>query len=112
MTDIKNQKYISIGGTVGRVFQYSKGAAFELHYQDDKMQYPDRITVWGEGDKVAEGDRVEVHGYYSDGPETFTKRDGTEGHGVKRAINGPKIAKHEPAQPQQGWDANDPGSPF
>lgn len=108
MSDIKNAKYISVGGKVGKVFQYAKGTAIELHYQDDKMQYPERITVWGLGDQVAEGDRVEIHGYYSDQVEEFTKKDGTTGHGVKRSINGPKLAKREQVQPapvQEGWDS-------
>lgn len=108
MSEIKDQKYISVGGTVGKVFQYAKGTAFELRFQDERMQYPDRITVWGAGDQVAEGDRVEVHGFYSDGVEKFQKRDGSDGYGVKRAINSPKVVKREPAQAGGGWDAEQP----
>lgn len=109
MSSIKQGAYVSIGGTVGRVFQTKNGAAIEVHVKDDRMQYPDRYTVWGLGDQVAEGDLVEVHGWLSTKPSSFTKRDGSEGHGVERAVNAPKLAKHEPGQQQaQGWGAGEP----
>lgn len=110
MTEIKNQKYISVGGTVGKVFEYAKGTGFELRFQDERMQYPERITVWGAGGEVSEGDRVEVHGFYSDAPEEYQKRDGSVGYGVRRAINAPKVVKREPGQPvQDSWAPAQPG---
>lgn len=112
--EIKNGAYVSIGGKVGRVFSTKNGAAIEVHVQDEKQQYPDRYTVWGLGDQVAEGDRVEVHGWLSTSPESFTKRDGSEGHGVRRAVNAPKLAKHEAAAQsapaQDEWASG--GEPF
>ena len=111
MTDeIRDGAYVAVGGKVARVFQTKNGAALELHVQTERMKYPDRYTVWGCGDEVAEGDRVEIRGWLETQPETFTKRDGTEGHGVKRTINAPKLTKHEPAQ-QDTWSGGD-DSPF
>ena len=107
---IKDGVYASVSGTVARVFQTKNGAAIEVHVKDDRNQYPDRYTVWGLGDEVAEGDRIEARGWLVTLPDTFTKRDGTEGHGVKRMLNAPKLTKHEPAQ--QSWAGDDSGAPF
>lgn len=108
MTGIKNGAYVAVGGTVGRIFQTKNGPAIEVHVQDERQKYPDRYTVWGLGDQVAEGDRVEVRGWLSTAPETFQKRDGTEGHGVKRTVNAPTLSKHEPA----GGVPDDQDQPF
>ena len=111
MTDeIRDGAYVAVGGKVGRVFQTKNGAALELHVQTERMRYPDRYTVWGCGDECAEGDRVEIRGWLDTQPESFTKRDGTEGHGVKRTINAPKLTKREPAQ-REAWSGGD-DSPF
>lgn len=105
MTEIKDGCYVAVSGTVARVFQTKNGAALELHVQTERMKYPDRFTVWGLGDQVSQGDRVEIRGWLETQPESFTKRDGTEGHGVKRTINAPKLARHEPAQERLGDDS-------
>ncbi|GAB2519678.1 hypothetical protein [Paramicrobacterium agarici] len=115
MTEIKDGVYASVSGTVARTFETKNGAACEVHVQDERQKFPDRYTAWGLGDQVAEGDRVEVRGWLVTLPDTFTKRDGSEGHGVKRMVNAPKLAKHEPAQAQpepsgDGW--YDGGEPF
>lgn len=102
MSELKDGVYASVTGKVGRVFHTKNGAAIEVHVQTERMKYADRFTVWGLGDQVAEGDRVEVRGWLETQVESFTKRDGTEGHGVKRTVNAPKLAKHEPAQ-ADGW---------
>lgn len=108
--EIKDGAYVAVGGKVARIFQTKNGAALELHVQTERMKYPDRYTVWGCGDECSEGDRVEIRGWLDTQPESFTKRDGTEGHGVKRTINAPKLTKHEPAT--QGQWADDAESPF
>ena len=110
MSNIKSGVYASIGGTVGKVFQYSGNkTGIEVHVQTERMKHADRYTVWDLQDQVAEGDAVEVHGWLTTAPETYQKRDGSEGHGVKRTINAPKLAKHEPAQ---GWGGDDGSQPF
>lgn len=96
MSGIKDGVWAAVSGTVGRVFHTKNGAAIEVHVQDERMKYPDRVTVWGCGDQVAEGDRVEVRGWFSAQVESFTKRDGSTGYGVKRAVNAPKLVQHEP----------------
>lgn len=108
--EIKQRAYVSIGGKVARVFSTKNGPAIEVHVTEEGQQYPDRYTVWGLGDQVAEGDMVEVHGFLRTQVEKLTKRDGTEGHGVKRTVNNPKLAKHEPAA-QDSWGGGD-DSPF
>lgn len=104
---IKQGVYVAVGGKVGRVFQTKNGAAIEVHVQDERMKYPDRYTVWGLGDQVSEGDVVEVRGWLSTQVEEFQKRDGSTGHGVKRQVNAPTLAKHEPQQ-SSGWGDSEP----
>ncbi len=112
MTDIKQGAYASIGGKVARVFPTKNGDAIEVHVHEEGARYPDRYTVWGLGDQVAVDDMVEVRGWLKTVPETFQKRDGTEGHGVKRTINAPKLAKHEPAQADAWGGGDDSTTPF
>jgi hypothetical protein len=108
---IKVGCYAAVGGKVARVFTYGDGkTGVEVHVQDERMKYPDRYTAFGVTDEVAEGDLVEVRGWLSSQSEKFTKRDGTEGYGVKRTINAPKLAKREPAE-QTGW-TDESESPF
>jgi hypothetical protein len=94
MTEIKDGVYAAVSGTVGRVFHTKNGAAIEVHVQTERMRYPDRYTVWGLGDQVAQGDRVEVRGWLETSVEEYPKRDGSTGHGVKRTVNAPKLAAH------------------
>lgn len=108
MSEIKDGCYGAIGGKVARVFQTKNGAAIEVHVQTERMKYPDRYTVWGLGDEVVEGDRVEVRGWVETQPEEYTKRDGTVGHGVRRTVNAPKLAKHEPVAQPGGGDSDVP----
>lgn len=95
MSDIKDGVYVSVSGTVARVFNTTNGAAIEVHVQTERMKYADRYTVWGLGDDVTEGDRVEVKGWLDTRVEEFQKRDGSTGHGVKRSVNAPKLGKRE-----------------
>ncbi|WP_404474805.1 hypothetical protein [Microbacterium aerolatum] len=104
--EIKQGVYVSVGGKVGRVFTYQGDkTGVEIHVQDERMRYPDRYTAFDVKQAVAEGDLVEVHGWLSTQVEEYTKKDGTTGHGVKRIVNAPKIAKHEPAAPAPVDDA-------
>lgn len=106
MSSIKTGVYVSVGGKVARVFQYGDGkTGVEIHVQDERMRYPDRYTAFDVKDPVTEGDMVEVHGWLSTQVEEYTKKDGTTGHGVKRIVNAPKVAKHEPAAPAPVDDA-------
>lgn len=96
MSDIKDGVYASVSGTVSRVFTYSGGkTGVEIHVKGERSKYPDRYTAFDVSDEVAEGDRVEIRGWLSTQVEEFQKRDGSTGHGVKRAINAPRVAKWE-----------------
>jgi hypothetical protein len=92
MTEIKDRVETTVSGTVARVFFYNGGMAVDVEVQNPKLQYPDRYTVWNIANTlVSAGDRIKVKGVYSDKCETFTKKDGSTGYGIKRSLNFPEI---------------------
>ncbi|HLP97630.1 MAG TPA: hypothetical protein VK149_04215 [Sideroxyarcus sp.] len=91
---IKDGIYGYVGGTVGRVFSTKNGPAFVVEVQDEKSQYPTRVTVWGLGDQVAEGDRVKVRGFYSAKKRDYESPSGPKVT-IEQAINSPEIVEHE-----------------
>lgn len=95
MAEIKDGIYAYVSGTVGRVFQTKNGPAVEVHVMPKNGKFPDRVTVWGLGDQVAEGDRVTVNGWWSDRREVYQKQDGTEGVAFRRALNSPVLEARE-----------------
>jgi hypothetical protein len=117
MAEIKDGVYGYVSGTVGRSFTTKNGRAFEIEVKDQKAQYGDRWTIWGDL-AVAEGDRASVKGWLSISRETYEK-DGEQKVAVKRAVNKPELAAHEatgqsapaadvwadsaPAAPESDW---------
>jgi hypothetical protein len=91
--EIKDGVYGFVSGTVGRAFNHAKGRAFEMEVKDDRQQYGDKWTIWGDLN-VSEGDRVSVKGWLSISRETYEK-DGQTKVAIKRAVNNPEIAAHE-----------------
>lgn len=97
MTNIKDGFFGFASGTVARTFEAKTGVAAVVEIQDERSMYPDRVTAWGLTGNVREGDRVKVRGWIKVRPSTYTKRDGTEGHGVDVNINNAEIVEHEAA---------------
>jgi len=85
--------YGYVSGTVGRAFNTKNGRAFEMEVKDQKAQYGDRWTIWGDL-QAGEGDRVTVKGWLSISRENYEK-DGETKVAVKRAVNKPQLAAHE-----------------
>lgn len=94
MAEIKDGIYGFVSGTAGRSFKTKNGRAFEMEVKDPKAQYGDKWTIWGDL-PVNEGDRVTVKGWISIQRETYEK-DGEQKVAVKRAVNKPEVAAHEP----------------
>ena len=96
MSEIKDGIYGHVAGSVSKVFMYRDGMAITIDVKSPKKEFADKVTAWGiAGTIVSEGDRVKVKGWLSFTPTTYTKRDGTEGHGVNVALNKPEIIEHE-----------------
>jgi hypothetical protein len=116
---IKDGVYGFVSGTVGRSFETKNGRAFELEVKDQKQQYPDKWTIWGDLN-VREGDRATVKGWLGISRETYQK-DGETKVAIRRAVNKPELAasEHTPSasprgaqgQPQQEepWAQSAPG---
>lgn len=110
---INDGVYGYVSGTVGREFNTKNGRAFELEVKDPKQQYGDKWTIWGDL-PVREGDRASVKGWLAISKDTYEK-DGETKTAIRRAVNKPELAAHEPAQqsaPAEPWgnppaDTND-----
>jgi hypothetical protein len=102
--EIKDGIYGYVSGTAGRSFTTKNGRAFEMEVKDPKAQYGDKWTIWGDL-PANEGDRVTVKGWLSIIRETYEKEGETK-VGIKRAVNKPELAAHEPATgPQAAHNA-------
>lgn len=111
---INDGVYGFVSGTVGRAFSTKNGRAFELNVKDAKQQYPDKWTIWGDL-PVVEGDRVSVKGWLGISRETYEK-DGETKVAIRRAVNMPVMAAHEPqgaasATVADQWATTPPANP-
>lgn len=105
MAAIKDGVYGFVSGTVGRSFQTKNGRAFELEVKEERQQYGDRWTIWGDL-PVREGDRASIKGWLAISRETYEK-DGQTKVAIRRAINKPEVAAHEPGGQVQQAPATD-----
>lgn len=106
---ISDGVYGYVSGTVGRSFTTKNGRAFELEVKDPKQQYPDKWTIWGDL-PVQEGDRASVKGWLGISKETYEK-DGQTKTAIRRAVNKPELAAHEPANSapaEESWGSPGP----
>jgi hypothetical protein len=115
MAEIKDGVYGYVSGTVVKAFNTKNGRALEVTVKDDRQQYGDRWTVWGDL-AAGEGDRVTVEGWLSTVREPYEK-DGETKVGVKRSVNKPKLKAHEAGsaqavEPADTWNTASTETPF
>lgn len=88
---MKDGVYGHVTGTVERVGHAQSGLYAVLAIQDEKKQYPDRVTVWGiNGTMVSESDRLKVKGWLS-----WRKEDKGDKTYFNVSLNKPEILEHE-----------------
>ncbi len=102
MSKIQDGLYGYIGGTVESVRAGKTGPFAQVSVQREGAKYPDRVTVWGVPENVAEGDRIKVKGWLS---WSRSERDGKTYFNV--SLNKPEVVEHEQgSQPaSQQWDS-------
>jgi hypothetical protein len=94
---VRDQIFGYVGGTVERVFSTDKGSHAKIAVQGERDKYPTRVTVWGVGGDVREGDRVTVKGFISVKARSYTKQDGTTGYAADISVNGGVVEERETA---------------
>ena len=108
MANIKDGVYGFVSGTAGRSFTTKNGRAFEVGVKDDRQQYADIWTIWGDL-PVVEGERLTVKGWLSVTRDKYEK-DGETRVSIKRAVNNPELVTHESQQPSVS--RSEPSDPY
>jgi hypothetical protein len=78
---------------VTRVFWEGKGAAVVEKYTVQGSERTNRYSLFfNEPHGLPEGAIIDVEGLLSSSVEEYTKRDGTQGHGVSLKLNNPRVS--------------------